>query len=341
MPEKPIAYRGSEPFVFVSYAHADAELAYPIISGLQERGMRIWFDDGMDVGDIWDEVIPNHVEQCAAMLCLVSSRFADSDNCLDEIHYAKELKKELLILHLEDEVLPRNFRFRYSRFHALRLSDYSDRNGLMDKLAATRKLCCCLGQLQEEPQMPTESPEELFQKGEACYYGNGVPKAHGEAMKWYQTAAELGHLGAMRSLGYCYENGVGVSRSYEEAIAWYRRAADLGDAKAMHNLGRCYHTGNGVARSYEEAATWYRRAADKGEAAAMCNLGYLFARGQGVSQSYEEALIWYRRAADKGDATAMRNLGNCYHYGWGIAKNPMQAKYWRDKADQAETGASN
>ena len=75
MPKKPLAYRGSEPFVFVSYAHADAELAYPIISGLQERGMRIWFDDGLDVGDIWEDVIPDHVEQCAAMLCLVSTRF--------------------------------------------------------------------------------------------------------------------------------------------------------------------------------------------------------------------------------------------------------------------------
>lgn len=26
MPKKPLAYRGDEPFVFVSYAHADAEL---------------------------------------------------------------------------------------------------------------------------------------------------------------------------------------------------------------------------------------------------------------------------------------------------------------------------
>ena len=103
MPKKPLAYRGDEPFVFVSYAHADAELAYPIISGLQERGMRIWFDDGLDAGDIWEDVIPDHVEQCAAMLCLVSTRFTDSNNCLDEIFYAREQKKELLILHLEDQ----------------------------------------------------------------------------------------------------------------------------------------------------------------------------------------------------------------------------------------------
>ena len=109
MPEKPIAYRGSEPFVFVSYAHADKQLVEPIIAGLHARGLRIWFDDGLDVGDIWEEVLAERVKQCAAMLCLVSPRFTDSNNCLDEIHNAKEQKKELLILHLVDEELPEIF----------------------------------------------------------------------------------------------------------------------------------------------------------------------------------------------------------------------------------------
>ena len=266
MPKKPIAYRGSEPFVFVSYAHADAELAYPIISGLQERGMRIWFDDGMDVGDIWDEVIPDHVEQCTAMLCLVSTRFTDSDNCLDEIHYAKEQKKELLILHLEDEELPRNFRFRYGRFHALRLSTYSDHGALLDKLAATQKLRCCIGQVKENPVEPQEKPtkpkenpakqkedfEELLRKG-ADYYAAG---------------------------------------SYEEAVRWFRRAADSGNAEAMCRLGRCYYWGKGVAKSDEEAVSWFRRAADKGNAEGMGWLGYCYKNGWGVPMDQKQANYW-------------------------------------------------
>lgn len=220
MPKKPIAYRGSEPFVFVSYAHADAELAYPIISGLQERGMRIWFDDGMDVGDIWDEVIPDHVEQCTAMLCLVSTRFTDSDNCLDEIHYAKEQKRELLILHLEDEELPRNFRFRYGRFHALRLSTYSDHGALLDKLAATQKLRCCIGQAQKCAEEPKEDSEELLSRGFACY----------------------------------------AAQSYEEAVSWFRRAADKGNAEAMYQLCFCYRIGQGVPEDQKQADYWYNKA---------------------------------------------------------------------------------
>lgn len=340
MAKKPLAYRGDEPFVFVSYAHADAELAYPLISGLQERGLRIWFDDGMDVGDLWDEVIPDHVEQCAAMLCLVSTRFTDSNNCLDEIHYAKEQKKELMILHLEDKELPRSFRFRYGRFHALKLSEYPEQSRLVEKLSATPKLRCCLGQAQEGTQEPEGSPEELYQKGKACYEGNGVPQSYEEAVKCYRKSAELGHPRAMRNLGFCYERGHGVAQSWEKAIMWYCRAADLGDADAMNDIAYCYEYGKGVTRSYEEAVKWYRRAVDLGNADAMRNLGNCYFEGRGVPQSYDEAVTWIRRAADAGNTRAMYSLIGCYSGGMGVAKDKKQAEYWMNRVRQAEEEAS-
>lgn len=334
MAKKPLAYRGDEPFVFVSYAHADDKLAYPLIAGLQERGLRIWFDDGMDIGDLWDEVLAKRVKQCTAMLCLVSTRFTDSNNCLDEIHNAKEQKKELLILHLEDEVLPEIFQFRYSRFHALRLSAYSDQSELLDKLVATKKLHCCLGEVKGTS--PEETPEDIYQKGEACY----AAESFEEAVKWYRKAAELGHPEAMRRLGVCYALGQGVSQQHEEAVTWYRRAVDLGDAKAMYNLGLCYANGMGVALSHEEAVIWYRRAADKGNAIAMWNLGLCYENGWGVTKSWEEAATWYRQAAEEGNASAMFKLGYCYAKGNGVSQSDEEAvKWYRLSADKGNASA--
>ena len=261
MPKKPIAYRGSEPFVFVSYAHADAELAYPIISGLQERGMRIWFDDGLDVGDIWEDVIPDHVEQCAAMLCLVSTRFTDSNNCLDEIFYAREQKKELLILHLEDQALPRNFRFRYGRYHAERLSAYSDRSVLLERLTATEKLRCCIGQAQKCAEEPKEDSEELLSKGINA-------KTYEEAVSWFRRAADKGNAEAMHRLGVCYLLGNGVTNSDKEAVSWFRRAADKGNAEAMYRLVVCYQNGWGVPKNQKQADYWHNKARETEAAAA-------------------------------------------------------------------------
>ena len=256
MSKKPLAYRGGEPYVFVSYAHADSELAYPLISGLQERGLRIWFDDGMDVGDLWDEVIPDHVEHCAAMLCLVSTRFTDSNNCLDEIHYAKEQKKELLILHLEDEDLPRSFRFRYGRFHALRLSGYSDRGTLLNKLASTQKLRCCLNQVQAVSQEQENDAEGIYQKGVALFASH----SYEAAANLYRKAAALGHPGAMFDLGYCYANGHGVTQSRGEALEWYIKAAKKGNVMARRNLVVYYTNGLGVTKDPKRAEYWRNRA---------------------------------------------------------------------------------
>ena len=270
MPEKPIAYRGDEPFVFVSYAHADAELAYPIISGLQERGMRIWFDDGLDAGDDWEDVIPDHVEQCTAMLCLVSTRFTDSKNCKNEIRYASELNKGLLILHLETGELPRHIRFHYSAIHVLRLSDYSDYGALLDRLYAAQKLRCCIGQVEENPVEPK---------------GN-LAKPKENPAKQKEDSAEL-LLKGMASY---------FSQSYEEAVSWFRRAADKGNARAMLWLGLCNSSGCGVTMSHVEAAKWYRRAADKGDTNAMLRLAEYYKNGWCVPKDQEQADYWYDKA---------------------------------------------
>lgn len=49
--ERPFpAYKGNQPYVFVSYAHDDAELVYPEIHRLREAGFNIWYDEGISPG---------------------------------------------------------------------------------------------------------------------------------------------------------------------------------------------------------------------------------------------------------------------------------------------------
>jgi len=49
--EKPFpAYKDDEPYIFVSYPHADDEIVYPEIQWLHDQGFNIWYDDGIDPG---------------------------------------------------------------------------------------------------------------------------------------------------------------------------------------------------------------------------------------------------------------------------------------------------
>ena len=49
--EKPFsAYQGSDPYIFVSYAHADRDEVFECIGRLHKDGFRIWSDEGITPG---------------------------------------------------------------------------------------------------------------------------------------------------------------------------------------------------------------------------------------------------------------------------------------------------
>src|SRR5208283_2618949 len=102
---------------------------------------------------------------------------------------------------------------------------------------------------------------EYMDRGDAYYYGRGVPKDYDEAVKWYRKAADQGNADAQNNLGIIYQNGFGVAKDYEEAVKWYRKSADQGHAVAQANLGWMCENGYGIPKDYEEAVKWYRKSA--------------------------------------------------------------------------------
>src|SRR5262249_13531904 len=89
--------------------------------------------------------------------------------------------------------------------------------------------------------------------------------------------ADQGNAEAQLFLGLIYETGDGVPRNHAEAAKWYRLAADQGNAEAQLFLGLIYETGDGVPRNHAEAAKWYRLADDHGNADAQSLLGSITA----------------------------------------------------------------
>ena len=86
--EHVIPYEGTEPYLFISYAHADADAVMEVAARLQQAGYHIWYDAGIVVGSEWPEYIAAHLAGAAAMLAFVSSAYDRSDNCRKEMHFA-------------------------------------------------------------------------------------------------------------------------------------------------------------------------------------------------------------------------------------------------------------
>ena len=87
------AYEGSEPYIFVSYAHRDREQVLPVIRQLYERKYRIWYDEGINPGTEWPRNIAVHLERAAAVFVFVSRHFLDSKNCRNEVTHTPADKK--------------------------------------------------------------------------------------------------------------------------------------------------------------------------------------------------------------------------------------------------------
>lgn len=116
--------------------------------------------------------------------------------------------------------------------------------------------------------------------------------------------------------------------TYGDAIRWYQRAADAGDARAQFLLGVRYETGTGVDADLGKAAVWYGRAAAQGHPEAQFKLAVMTAEGRGVTQDVMEAAGLYEQAAEAGLAVAQYNLGVAYLNGTGVAQDIAEAYGW-------------
>ena len=65
-------YSGAEPYVFISYAHADADRVLPVIGELNAERLRLWYDAGIRAGTAWPEVVASHLLHAGAVVFFLS-----------------------------------------------------------------------------------------------------------------------------------------------------------------------------------------------------------------------------------------------------------------------------
>lgn len=120
------AYRGSEPYVFVSYAHADSEKVFAEIKRFNEAGFNVWYDEGIAPGNEWTDEIANALERCSVFAVMLTPISAPRENVLNEINFALDEKKPFLAIHLEETELRSGLRLRIGSKQAILKYNMSD-----------------------------------------------------------------------------------------------------------------------------------------------------------------------------------------------------------------------
>ena len=95
-------YQGNEPYLFISYAHANEQAVGSVLEHLEKQGVRFWYDDGIEVGSEWPEYIAERLASSQMMLAFISNAYAVSNNCRKEMHYAVSNGIKTVNVFLED-----------------------------------------------------------------------------------------------------------------------------------------------------------------------------------------------------------------------------------------------
>jgi TPR repeat protein len=150
-----------------------------------------------------------------------------------------------------------------------------------------------------------EKLETLYQLGKGLY----ETREYAPAALCFKEAAELFHPAAQCDYAHCLEWGLGTTASAGEALLWYERAAQLGDERAMRRLGDAARDGEWGSPDWEKAFGWYLKAAEKGDGRAMEYVAGCYFYGRGVKIDLAEAARWYQEAAEAGGEPAEPDIG--------------------------------
>ncbi|MGI9325738.1 MAG: TIR domain-containing protein [Pseudomonadales bacterium] len=120
------AYDGDGPFLFVSYAHVDADIVMPEMHWLQDRGFAIWYDEGIRVGTIWRQALADAITGSRGLIFFATKQSVVSRNCVREVNFALDEGKPVFVVQLDDTKLPDALRLSLSDRQALIRSNFDE-----------------------------------------------------------------------------------------------------------------------------------------------------------------------------------------------------------------------
>lgn len=141
--------RKNKNFIFISYAHKDAEKVAPYVYELHRRGYEVWYDRGINALESFKDVILRRIEDCACFVAFISNNYANSSNCISETSWATQKKIQRLPVFIEKmDALPSKIAYDISNVQYLNAYEYNSCSEVVD-IIADRALKILTGKTDE------------------------------------------------------------------------------------------------------------------------------------------------------------------------------------------------
>ena len=193
------AYEGKEPYIFVSSAHNASAVVFRLVEQLNERGYRIWYDEGIEPGSEWPEYIANHLLGAEMVLSVLTPNAVNSVNCRREINFALSKNKPVLTIYMEDIELPVGLELQLSSQQSVLYYTYDSEERFLDKIETCQHLRPCKRTAGEAA--PVESGPTAAKASASAMGGvGGAAAAHPGGSVSAKTAAGAGTIKASKAV---------------------------------------------------------------------------------------------------------------------------------------------
>lgn len=163
-------YEGDQKYIFVSYCHKDKAQVFPIIEQLAHDGYRVWYDEGIDPGSEWPEIIASHLNGCSACIAFISENSLNSHNCRREINFALLKKKAFISVVLEEVHMSLGMEMQLSATQAIFKYTLSTEREFFVKLQEAKALHECHG--APDSSIVVSTPADYTEGGAEGLFGS-------------------------------------------------------------------------------------------------------------------------------------------------------------------------
>ena len=120
MVEPQPAYSGNDPYIFVSYSHADEDIVFREISWLQAQGINVWYDTtGIGPGTEWSDEIAKAIQSASRFVYFITPQSVSSEHCRRELNFAQAEGQAVVAIHLEKTEVPPGLRLSLDNRQAI------------------------------------------------------------------------------------------------------------------------------------------------------------------------------------------------------------------------------
>lgn len=344
--------------IFISYAHEDKEWVLegpgnihliPRIRRHTSPDAEIWFDEGLVIGEKWDEEIHNHIVQSHIAILLISESFVSSDYIVNkELVWIKEqvekndMKIVPLLIGNITEKSKRIIDWIYQRqIHPSETQPLC--NYLNDKAQWDHMITSILNIIDAKIDQVLET---LLLNENTRQAGYSIKPSVMPDSKTVTGNIENRDTKITDKTTAAHPTGVNPAL-YQEAIRLYRNhkykeASDIllklaaaNNTEAQNllcdilcNKVKGYQLWPGILETFLPYA-------EKNLAFAQTIVGKVYYRGKLNERNYEKAFDWFSKAAESGNSYAQYLLGNMYENGTFVEQNYDTAlSYYKNSAAQ-------